>query len=215
MPDICSLYLNRSGDMLYYVSHWSLGFLVSQMRLWACRWRVERFMQIVFAVSASALCVPVIFHMSTVNEADSLNKAGPGNKAANSARIAKQSHWESATCRLDLQNLPSESTIFPSILQLCLTSRISMEHGKSIYVQQFNVFCLSMWGLNWKPYISLTPSYLHYDTPEFSVLGTDLLQEVPPDEVLAFCSTIAVLRLLLSFVQSAPNSTFSCACLSW
>lgn len=42
------------------------------------RWRVERFMQVVFAISATALFVPVIFHTATVSETDSLNKDAPG-----------------------------------------------------------------------------------------------------------------------------------------
>lgn len=40
--------------------------------------RVERYMQAVFAVSAIALFIPVIFNRSRVEEADSLNAEAPG-----------------------------------------------------------------------------------------------------------------------------------------
>ena len=42
------------------------------------RWRVERYMQGVFALSAAAMFVPVIFHTTRVSETDSLNKDAPG-----------------------------------------------------------------------------------------------------------------------------------------
>ena len=39
-------------------------------------------MQVVFAVGATALFVPVIFHTTTVSETDSLNKDAPGKYKA-------------------------------------------------------------------------------------------------------------------------------------
>ena len=60
------------GEVLSFI--WTL-----QSLLRCCdRWRVERYMQGVFALSAAAMFVPVIFHTTRVTETDSLNKDAPG-----------------------------------------------------------------------------------------------------------------------------------------
>ena len=43
-----------------------------------CRYKAERYMQTVFAVSAAALAVPVAFHLQRTSEASSLDPNAPG-----------------------------------------------------------------------------------------------------------------------------------------
>lgn len=52
--------------------------------------RVERYMQAVFAVSAVALFVPVIFNRTQTTEADSLKADAPGEASSVPAEPASQ-----------------------------------------------------------------------------------------------------------------------------
>mmetsp|Transcript_13957 Transcript_13957/g.42093 ORF Transcript_13957/g.42093 Transcript_13957/m.42093 type:complete len:460 (-) Transcript_13957:1680-3059(-) len=55
-----------------------VGSAIAGRLLSNSRWKPERYMQIVFAVSAAAVFVPVLYHRTTAEETDSLNKDAPG-----------------------------------------------------------------------------------------------------------------------------------------
>lgn len=82
----------------FRMAMWYVGFKEGMgCEMLMCRWRVERFMQVVFAVGATALFVPVIFHTATVSETDSLNKDAPGMRTSLTVRVQKR-HLFLVTC---------------------------------------------------------------------------------------------------------------------
>lgn len=62
----------------FMVASMSGSALAGRLLVTQSKYRVERFMQAVFALSATAMFVPVIFHTTSVKETDSLNPDAPG-----------------------------------------------------------------------------------------------------------------------------------------
>ena len=69
-----------------------------RMSEWCCRYKAERYMQTVFAVSAATLAVPVAFHLQRTSEASSLDPNAPGMSTI-SIMIQMHPGWDQVLAR--------------------------------------------------------------------------------------------------------------------